>query len=156
MIRVTRAGRLHLGGMADLLNAVIAKGGTTAFVEAVTRDDLASWMERAPERSAWHVAEDDAGRVKGFQWIAPHDGLPDDTCDIATFVAPDTQGLGVGSALFPATRDAARDLGYAFIAAVIRQDNTGGLAYYQSHGFEDWRRWNDAPVAPRIIKRYSL
>lgn len=156
MIRVTRAGRLHLGGMADLLNAVIAKGGTTAFVEAVTRDDLAAWMDRAPDRSAWHVAEDDASRVKGFQWIAPHDGLPDDTCDIATFVAPDTQGLGVGSALFPATRDAARDLGYAFIAAVIRQDNTGGLAYYQSRGFEDWRRWDDAPVAPRIIKRYSL
>lgn len=156
MIRVTRAGRLHLGGMADLLNAVIAKGGTTAFVDPVTRDNLGTWMAHAPHRSAWHVVEDDAGRVKGFQWIEPHDGLPDDTCDIATFVALDQQGLGVGSALFPVTRDAARDLGYAFIAAVIRQDNAGGLAYYQSRGFEDWRRWDDAPVAPRIIKRYKL
>lgn len=156
MIRVTRAGRLHLGGMADLLGAVIAKGGTTALVAPVTRDDLASWMARAPARSAWHVAEDDQGRVQGFQWIEPHEDLPEDTCDIATFVALDQQGLGVGSALFKATRAAARDLGYRFIAAVIRQDNAGGLAYYQSRGFEDWRRWDDAPVAPRVIKRHAL
>ena len=156
MIRVGRAGRLHLGGMADLLNAVIAEGGTTAITTPVTRDDLGAWMDSAPGRSAWHVAESDGGQVLGFQWIEPHADLPADTCDIATFVAIGRQGLGIGSALFGRTEAAARALGYGFIAAVIRADNAGGLAYYQSRGFEDWRRWDDAPVAPRMIKRYAL
>ena len=65
MIHVRRAGALDTRALADLLNAIIAKGGTTAMVSPVTARELQGWM--ATPDSAWHLAEDESGRVKGFQ-----------------------------------------------------------------------------------------
>ncbi|SNR36516.1 GNAT family N-acetyltransferase [Puniceibacterium sediminis] len=156
MLTVRAAGRLDTRDMADLLNAIVAQGGTTAISEPLAAADLTAWMAMAPDRSAWHVAEDETGRILGFQFIEPHPDLPLDTCDIASYVRMGETGIGIGSALFNATSAAARALGYRAIIAVIRTDNVGGLAYYQSRGFEDYGRWDEAPIAPRILKRFAL
>jgi GNAT superfamily N-acetyltransferase len=133
--------------MAELLNAIIARGGTTALTEPVTGARLRKWMAEA---DIWHVAETD-GEILGFQWVGRSAALPEGACDIATFVALGHHGLGVGSRLFEATRRAAKEAGFAWIAARIRPCNSGGLAYYKSRGFEDWQ------VSPeRITKRYDL
>lgn len=136
MIHIRRAGSLDSPPMAALLNAIIERGGTTAMTRAVGRDYFAGRMAVAPGRSAWHLAEDDAGAVLGFQYVVPNDALPPEACDIATFVEIGRTQLGIGSRLFMATQAAARDMGYVWINATIRADNTGGLAYYQSRGFE--------------------
>lgn len=159
MIHVRRAGQLDTRGMADLLNDVIAEGGTTALTTPVTSDDLAEWMGHP--RSAWHVAEDDAGRVMGFQWIEPAGYLPAEAAEIATFARIGHTGLGIGSALFRATEAAARELGYGWINANIRADNAGGLAYYQSRGFEDYGRiegyrMGNGQIVDKVLKRYDL
>ena len=109
------------GAMATLLNAIIAEGGTTALTEPVSGNMLRDWM-RAPE-AAWHVAEV-GGDVAGFQWVAPHVGDPAG-CEIATFVARGRHGLGIGSALWDATRAAARARGWSFVEAVIRALDEG-------------------------------
>lgn len=150
-----------MGDMADVLNGVIAQGGTTAIADPVTRDMLADWMGRAPGRSAWHVAEDENGRVLGFQWIEPAAYLPPDAAEIATFARIGYTRLGIGSALFRATEEAARTLGFRWINANIRADNAGGLVYYQSRGFEDYgrirdHRMSDGTSVDKILKRYSL
>jgi len=146
------------GAMARLLNAIIARGGTTAMTDPVTADEIAGWVQ-AP-CSAWHVAEQ-AGEIVGFQWIEPHDALPPEACDIATFAAAGQTGLGIGSALFAATEPAARALGFAWINATVRADNTGGLAYYQSRGFRVWKQVPEVEIAPGLVvdklcKRYDL
>jgi len=137
MIEVRHAQRFDCGAMARLLNVIIAAGGTTAMVRPVTGDDLADWMAKG-DRAAWHVAVDGDGEIVGFQWIDSHEGLPAEAADIATFVQRGRSGLGIGSALFEVTVKAARGLGYRWISAVIRADNAGGLAYYQSRGFRDY------------------
>ncbi|PIL21813.1 hypothetical protein P775_02235 [Puniceibacterium antarcticum] len=142
--------------MAEILNGIIAQGGTTAVSDPVSANDLADWMDLAPDKSAWHVAEDEGGQILGFQYVEPHPGLPADCCDIATYVRLGETRIGIGSALFRATSAAAGALGYGAIVAVIRSDNAGGLAYYQSRGFEDWKLWDDAPICPRVMKRYAL
>jgi GNAT superfamily N-acetyltransferase len=81
------------------------------------------------------VAETDRGDIVGFQWIGPHPDLSQHACDIATFVRRGQTGLGIGSRLFTATDEAARQLGYGWINAEIRADNLGGRVYYQSRGF---------------------
>lgn len=53
---------------------------------------------------------------------------------------------GVGSALFPATRAAAEELGLEFINATIRADNVGGLAYYAKLGFQLYDRLVQVPL----------
>ena len=161
MIHIRRAGALDTGAMAELLNAIIAKGGTTAKTKPVTRSTLAAWMAFAPDQSAWHVAEAETGDLLGFQYIEPHKHLPPEACDIATFVRVGQTGLGIGSKLFQATRSEAKTLGYHWINATIRADNTGGLAYYQSRGFEDYARQNDVTLddgtlVSKISKRFDL
>lgn len=146
---------------AELLNEIIAIGGTTALTAPMTRDDLAGWLFANPTRSTWHVAINDAGELRGFQWIGVWPELPPEACDIATFVKSGSTGLGIGSRLFTATTQAAIDLGYDWINANIRADNTGGLTYYQSRGFRDWGNLNgislgDGSKVDKILKRYDL
>jgi L-amino acid N-acyltransferase YncA len=152
---------LDTPSMARLLNEIIAIGGTTALVRPVTAEDISDRMRAGGDRSAWHVALDDAERVVGFQWIAPHEKLPVEACDIASFVQIGQAGLGIGSALFNATAKAAKALGYSWINATIRADNEGGLTYYQSRGFRDWARDTYVPLengmlVDKISKRYDL
>jgi len=155
-ITVRRASPLDTREMAEILAALIENGAATAVSGPVSRADIAEWIAFDPDRSAWHVAENAAGHILGFQFIEPNPALPDACCDIASYVRPGQGGVGIGSALFDATRRAARALGYTAIVAVIRADNAAGLAYYQSRGFEDWQTWHDAPIAPQIVKRHDL
>lgn len=140
MIHIRQASPLDTRAMADLLNAIMEEGGTTAITEPLSPETLSDWLANEGARGAWHVAEDDSGALLGFQWIGPHPDLPSDACDIATFTRIGQTRLGIGTRLFEATKRAARDLGYGWINAAIRADNAGGLAYYQSRGFEPWGR----------------
>lgn len=159
MIHVRKAGRIDAREMAEILNEIILAGGTTALAAPVTLDDITSWMIR--ERSAWHVGETERGRVLGFQWIEPAEDLSPEAAEIATFARKGHTGLEIGSALFRATEATARDLGYKWIRANIRADNMGGLAYYQSRGFEDYGRiegyrMRNGVVVDKCLKRFDL
>jgi len=161
MIHIRRAGAMDARDMAELLNAIIRKGGTTALTDEITRDTILTWFEQAPSNAIWHVAEDDAGQLFGFQYAKPHPNLPPEACDIATFVKLGTTGLGIGAKLFEITKKAARDLGFEWINATIRADNAGGLTYYQSRGFEDYarlpnQRLADGQIVDKISKRFDL
>ncbi|MAE89254.1 MAG: GNAT family N-acetyltransferase, partial [Pelagibaca sp.] len=70
-ITTRRAAPLDARQMAEMLNEIIDAGGTTAITDPVSREDLLGRMEADP-RSIWHVAEDAAGALMGFQWIEPH------------------------------------------------------------------------------------
>lgn len=146
-VHIRPARPFDAGAMANLLNAIIAKGGTTALTDPVTGDVLRDWMARG---DIWHLAELN-GEVLGFQWIGGRENLPEGACDIATFVAIGKHGLGVGSKLFEATKKAAKTAGFTWINATIMAHNEGGLAYYGSRGFETW-----AQPDGRIAKRYDL
>ena len=161
MIHVRKAMGLDAGSMARLLNAIIDEGGTTAMTRQVTAQDIQEWMGFRPDRAAWHVALDQMENVQGFQWIEPREYLPSEACDIATFVKIGKTGLGIGSALFDATRQAANQLGYEWINANIRADNEGGLIYYQSRGFRDYDRienyqLENGQTVDKILKRFDL
>ncbi len=161
MISVRPAIALDSPSMANLLNVIIAEGGTTALTKPVTGDDLNDRIAATAGRNAWHVAVNAQEQVVGFQWIAPSDALPSDACEIATFVQVGQTGLGIGSSLFKATTKAAKALGYRWINANVRADNEGGLIYYQSRGFADYGRIEGYQMAngqmvDKILKRYDL
>lgn len=161
MITVRPAIALDAPDMASLLNEIIETGGTTAMTRTVTGSDLSDQMAAHTEQSAWHVAVDDQQRICGFQWIGPHPNLPAEACDIASFVHIGRTQLGIGSALFAATAEAAKRLGYVWINATIRADNSGGLTYYQSRGFRDWHfdegvELASGQIVDKISKRYDI
>ncbi|MFK7836979.1 MAG: N-acetyltransferase family protein [Sulfitobacter sp.] len=161
MITVRKPIPLDLPDMARLLNAIIKEGGTTALTRPVTAKDLAEWMGFDPEHSAWHVALDADERVVGFQWIEPEASLPPEATNIATFVEIGQTGLGIGSALFEATKKAAKTMGLVWINANIRADNEGGLIYYQSRGFQDYGviegyKMANGEIVNKRLKRFDL
>ena len=160
LVNVRRAGQLDARGMAELLNEIIAQGGTTALTDPVDRDTILAWIQADP-RSVWHIAEDEEGQLLGFQWVNPHPDIGPECGQIATFARVGKTGLGIGSALFEATKHAAKNAGYTWINAEIRADNAGGLIYYQSRGFEDYghvegKRLGDGTVIDKVLKRFDL
>ena len=123
-------------GMIDILNPIIRAGDTTAIPDEYSLAEQKEFLLGLGPKSACHVAVED-GRIVGFQTIEPHDGLPPDVVDIATFVRIGEKGRGVGARLTRATAEAAQKLGYAAINATIRADNAEGLAFYTKMGFRD-------------------
>jgi len=160
-ISIRSAGPADARDIAEMLSRVLASADTSSIQGPVDSKTIRTWMASAPDWSAWYVAEDQSGDVLGLQWIEPHADLPPEAASIATFVAPGRQQLGIGSSLFTATTQAARDLGYGWINATIRTDNEGGLTYYQSRGFRTWKQEKDVEIAAgrfvdRVSTRYDL
>jgi L-amino acid N-acyltransferase YncA len=148
--------------LAELLNEIIARGGTTALEEPFTPASLAETYLTGPDVISCMVAVDRAsGRLLGFQTLIREDHLPEDVGDIGTFARVGGTQRGVGTALFAATRAAADAKGLSAINATIRADNTGGLAFYGRMGFIDHSvrpaiPLKDGRPVDRINKRYSL
>ena len=146
--------------LAILLNAIIARGGTTAFETPFTPDGLDQAYLTGPTVHCCFVAED-GGPLLGFQTLGTQPFLPAEVGDIATFTRLGGTQSGVGTALFAATRERARQLGLAAINATIRADNAGGLAFYSRLGFIDHEvvpavPLKDGTPVDRIRKRFAL
>jgi len=161
-IEVRDVARGDAVALAELLNAVIAKGGTTALQEPFTPAALERAYLLGPDVLCCFVAVDPAnGHVHGFQTLGRLASLPDDVGDIGTFARLGGTQRGVGSRLFAATRARARALGLSAINATIRADNLGGLAFYRKQGFIDHDVLKDVPLkdgtrVDRVVKRYDL
>lgn len=147
--------------LAELLNAIIARGGTTALEEPFTPARLAETYLTGPDVLSCVVAVEPGGRLAGFQTLghAPH--LPEGWGEIGTYARVDGARKGVGGALFAATRTRAEALGLTAIDATIRADNSGGLAYYARMGFDDYGvdraiPLEDGTPVDRVHKRYIL
>jgi L-amino acid N-acyltransferase YncA len=148
--------------LAELLNAVIARGGTTALEDAFSPEQLAETYLDGPNVLACFVAVDSAtGRIEGFQTLGRYPNLPDDVGDIGTFARVDGSKRGVGSALFAAMVECAHQLRLSAINATIRGDNEGGLVFYGKQGFEDHAITAAVPLkdgtpVDRVHKRFTL
>ncbi|HEX7945333.1 MAG TPA: GNAT family N-acetyltransferase [Phenylobacterium sp.] len=147
--------------LAELLNAIIARGGTTALQEPFTAQRLDAAYLTGPAVICCFVAEGADGHLHGFQTLGRYPGLPDDIGDIGTFTRVGGVQRGVGTALFAATKAEARRQGLTALNATIRADNTGGLAFYGRMGFTDHSVTKDVPLADgalvdRVHKRFAL
>lgn len=143
-----------LAALCDLLNHIIAQGGTTAHEEAF---DLAAFRtEYYEDPDVAHTVLNNDTPI-GFQVLfAVKDGSA-----IASFTDQRAPVRGAGAVLFAATRQAAITAGFRWIDAKIRADNVPGLAYYTKMGFVDYKidvgvPLDDGTPVDRITKRLIL
>ena len=147
--------------LCDLLNEIIARGGTTAFQKILTPNEFSKmYLENQRTVSCFVACHVDGTRL-GFQHVDSNPKLPDDWVDIATFAKVNSPVRGVGTALFQETRRAASEAGFAAINATIRADNVSGLGYYSKMGFIDYAVAEAVPLrdgtpVDRISKKYLL
>ncbi len=144
------------GPMAELLNAIIAIGGTTAHQEPKTPDQVRQGYIDGPDVRTSVLAEEGT-QVIGWQSIDFWQG----GFHIGSFVRPGIQARGVGAQMFALTLERARAQGITEIIASIRADNVPGLAFYAKMGFEDFAQdpdfaLKDGRVVGRIHRKLSL
>ncbi|NZD63707.1 GNAT family N-acetyltransferase [Rhizobium sp. WYCCWR 11290] len=159
-MHIRRAVSADAEELSSLLNEIIIAGGTTALETPLSAAEFADWFIDGEFPLACHVAEHDRSLV-GFQSLSLYGDPPKGVADIATFARLNPRTPGVGSALFPATRAAAEELGLEFINATIRADNVSGLGYYTKMGFETYDRLVQVPLqdgtpVDRIKKRFRV
>ncbi|MDK4724884.1 GNAT family N-acetyltransferase [Rhizobium phaseoli] len=159
-MHIRRAVSADAEELCSLLNEIILAGGTTALETPLTAAEFADWFIDGEFPLVCHVAVYDRSLV-GFQSLSLYGDPPKGYADIATFARASPKISGVGSALFPATRAAAEELGLEFINATIRADNVGGLAYYAKMGFQLYDRLVQVPLrngtaVDRIKKRFKV
>ena len=140
-------------GMSDVLSEIVVMTGRER-----PRDVTAvrtRYLEH-PDRIRCSVAEDDDGRILGFQSLLlatqgnPY-GVTEGWGIIGTHVSPRAARQGVGTGLFAVSRDAAQKAGLPSIDASIADDNPLGLGYYEAMGFRTYR------LSPgTVCKRYDL
>jgi L-amino acid N-acyltransferase YncA len=160
-IRVRPTRRDDAAALAELLNEIIAAGGTTAYQVPFDAEGFADVHIDGPHVLTSFIAEDDAGRTLGFQILLHDDRLAPGWGDIGTFARRGETTRGIGSALFAATVEAAAARGLATLNATIRADNAGGLAYYAKMGFVDHAVARAVPLTDgtpvdRISRRYEV
>jgi L-amino acid N-acyltransferase YncA len=154
IVRIARP--TDAAGMTTLLNAVIAKGGTTAHESPKTAAEVrGDYIDGRDVLSA--VIAEDAGTIIGWQTVGLAGGDP----HIGTFVQPGLQAKGVGAALFALTLQTLRKTKTDYIIAWIRADNVPGLAYYARIGFLDIGgdpdfALKDGTTVGRIHRRFDL
>jgi L-amino acid N-acyltransferase YncA len=129
---VRKAMRHDALGMAELLNQIIAIGGTTAHEQPTTEAKTRHHAIDGPDVLSSAVAEED-GRIVGWQSVEQWQGEP----HIGTYVRPGLQAKGIGAQLFSLTLEVLRAQSVRHIFASIRADNSPGLAYYARIGFRD-------------------
>lgn len=160
-IQVRPTVRADAPALAELLNEIIAAGGTTAYETPFTPDTFADAHIDGPGVITSIVAEDERGRPMGFQILLASDKLSPGWGDIGTFARRGSTTRGIGSALFAATKAAAIAAGLTVINATIRADNSGGLTFYARMGFVDYAVARAVPLADgtpvdRIARRFDL
>lgn len=144
-----------LPALCDILNFIIQAGGTTAHTEHMT-----------PERFEQHYFNsslfihtvEHEGRPVGFQAVFEN---AQGVLGVGSFTDQKTPVRGAGAALIDATIAAARAHGGTSIDAVIRADNTPGLAYYAKMGFVDVGVTrdivlSDGTIVDKVTKRLAI
>lgn len=154
------ARREDAAAMAELLNRIIAIGGTTAHETAFTPEAIITHYIEGAEPICCVLAEDDEGLI-GFQSVGHNPDLAEGWGDVGTFVAPDRQRSGAGQALFAVTITAARSAGVKVLNATIRADNAPGMGYYARRGFVDYAQDPDYTLKSgakvgRVSRRFDL
>jgi len=140
-------------GMAAVQNEIFSAGLRKAPTDITAV--LENYIQHA-DRIECSVAEDDDGRILGFQSLRyartgnPY-GVAEGWGIIGTHVSPQAARRGVGSALFAATRRAAEARGIQNIDASIGADNMLGQSYYDAMGFMTYRQ-----PAGLVCKVYRL
>ena len=142
---IRAAHKQDVEGMMQVLNEIILIGGTTAHDRCFDYDRMID-VFISPQRGISCYVACEGSLVLGFQaleWADPdwpgENPLPQDWAIISTYVKQRHHGKGIGAALFVETRVAARTAAVRWIDATIKRKNVGGLAYYASLGFEDYK-----------------
>ena len=131
----------------DILNEAIAARKFTAQLSLATMEIRKPWfVHHSGKRHPMFVAELD-GKVVGWitltEFRSGREGFRF-TSEVSYYVDSSVQGKGVGSMLMERAIEAAREIGYRNLVAVIFDSNAASQSLAKKFGFERWGHIPDA------------
>lgn len=127
----------------DILNEAIEERESTATLTKVTMEGRKEWFARhSCTFQPIFVAEEDDEVIGWFSLTEFRSGREGFryTSEISYYIHPDARGKGVGSAMMAYTIEAARNLGFKRLLAIIFETNTHSKNLAQKYGFQLWGR----------------
>ncbi|MDP6626744.1 MAG: GNAT family N-acetyltransferase [Methanopyri archaeon] len=124
--------------IVDILNPIISDGNLSVLDAHLSVEDEQEYIERFPVRGVFLVAENEEGRIVGFQSVEPfatYTHAFDHVGTIGTFVGLPYRRQGVGTVLAKATFATTRDAGFEKLLTYILATNAVSLAFHQRLGF---------------------
>jgi len=140
-IRLADAG--DLPAIVDIYNEAIADRNATGDTSPVSVEDRAAWLRgHRPDAYPVFVAETASG-VVGWCSLSPY--RPGrmalrHTAEISYYVARDSRGTGVGSALIAHAIEQCPALGLGTLFAIVLDINPGSPRILGKFGFAEWGR----------------
>ena len=147
--RIRRATAADAGGIASVLERVVAERSYSAIDRAWTPDEQRRYLESLSSREAFHVALDADGTVIGYQSIDRYSTILRSMAHVGqlgTFLLAEWRGRGVGQSLFAATREFAQTAGYQKLVIQVRGSNAAAQSYYRRVGFVECGRLRDQVI----------
>ena len=127
----------------DVLNEAIEKRIYTAKLSKATMSDRKSWFaQHASIEHPMFVAEENdevIGWITLTEFRAGREGFRF-TSEISYYIDSRFQGKGLGTQMMGLAIDAARELGFKSLIAVIFESNLTSIKLAEKHGFELWGR----------------
>ena len=103
-------------------------------------DHMSVYYDAAPEKRAYFVALDEAGRVTGGVGIAEFEGIPDCAEIQKLYLDDSTKGKGFGRELMKLAEDEARKAGYKRLYLETHSNLTAAMKLYEKLGFRPIER----------------
>ncbi|NMM99518.1 acetyltransferase, GNAT family [Bifidobacterium sp. DSM 109958] len=135
---VSAADESAVQAIADIYNAAVVAGGSTADLEPQMLDQRRAWVASHHDPYVVAVIEDgESGRIVGFGALSVYYDRPgyDGVTDLAYYIAPEAQGRGAGTAMLEWLLAEARRRGMRKAIGVIFADNAGSVALMHRFGF---------------------
>lgn len=131
----------------DILNEAIAERRFTAQLSLATMDIREPWfIHHSGARHPMYVAELE-GEIVGWitltEFRSGREGFRF-TSEVSYYVDSRVHGKGVGSRLMARAIEAAREIGYRNLVAVIFDSNAASQALARKFGFEHWGHMPEA------------
>lgn len=147
--RIRRATPADAGGIAAVLERVVAERAYSAIDRAWTPEEQRRYLESLSPREVFHAALDGAGTIVGYQSLDRYSTILPSMAHVAqvgTFLLPEWRGRGIGQSLFATTRQFALAAGYQKLVIQVRGSNTAAQGFYSRLGFAECGRLRDQVI----------
>lgn len=140
---IRRATEDDAGSIRAILGVIAAERIYSAIGEPFSLEQQRDYLRSLSAREAFFVAEDETGRVIGYQsldrWSALFASM-NHVAQLGTFLLPEARGRGAARALAERSLAFAREAGYEKIVIQVRGSNLRAQAFYRSLGFAECGR----------------
>ena len=145
-LHIRRAAAKDLGRLSDIYNQAVNAGYCTCDTQNFSEEERRGWFAvNENDRTPVFVGEAE-GMVIGYAYLSLYRGgrpAVKDTAEISYYLDFDYLGKGIGKALFEHTVNAAKDLGYENLVAILLSCNEASIGLLKKFGFEEWGRMPD-------------